>query len=394
MRILFLTTQLPYPPQSGGLIKSWNLVDHWSKKHELLLIHPLKNGDSDYLEEFKTKVTLKEHFYVPLDRSRTPFNLLRSYLKHASLNVYRNFHQSIKEKVQALSTSVDIIFLDHYELGQYIPGSYMGKVVLHEHNAEFIMWKRLAELEKNPIKKLLLNIESGRILKAEKTYAGRADLVLAAPNDIDELCSQGVDRKKMRKTYHLGEDFMLDAAPMQFEKTKKSLLYIGTLTWEANVDGLIWFIDNCWTELRSRNPDLILSIVGKNPDERIIQLAEDNEGIELRGFVRDLEDCYPIHRVFIVPLRFGSGIKVKILNALYRGIPTVTTAIGTEGLETIDGKHLFECTGAEDFIDKVDVLLKDKELWRSMSDASRELSRKYTWKSLLAEHDSQLESLI
>lgn len=393
MRILFLSTQLPYPPKSGGLIKSWNLVEHLSKHHDVVLIHPYKNDEVKHSDEFRTKINLADHFAVPIGTERSAMNLIKSYLGHASLNVFRNYHRDIQEKVDDWSQTADIIFVDHYEMGQYVPLDFLGKVVLHQHNAEFVMWKRLGELEMNPIKKMVLNLESKRILEAEKKYCRRADLILAAPNDIDELASKGVDRSKMEKTYHLGEDFMLEKPDMQFNETKKALLYIGTLTWEANVDGLLWFFENCWNRLRQMHSDLTLTIVGKNPDARILRATESLEGIHFTGFVEDLEDCYPTHRVFIVPLRFGSGIKVKILNALYRGIPTVTSSIGTEGLDAEDGIHIYESSVPMEYCNRIDELLTNKEKWTEIRDASRALSKQYTWKSLLAAHDAQLAKL-
>lgn len=394
MRILFLSTQLPFPPKSGGVIKSWNLVHHWSQKYDLRLIHPLKNNEADHLPEFKEKIDLEDHFHVPVHVDRTGLNLIRSYLGHASLNVFRNYDKRIAQKVEEWAQDSDIIFVDHYEMGQYIPAGHKGKVVLHEHNAEFIMWKRLAEIEKNPFKKLILEIESKRILKAEKKYADRADLILAAPNDIEELSAQGIDSSKMEKTYHLGEDFLLEKPDMEFGETSKALLYVGTLSWEANIDGLIWFIDKCWESLEAKNEGLQLTIVGKNPDKRILKAANGKSGISFSGFVEDLEECYPLHRVFIVPLRFGSGIKVKILNALYRGIPTVTTAIGTEGLDIVDGQHIYECNGVQEFVSRTHELLNEETSWSRLSRESRILSRDYTWDKLLQSHDEQLEGLL
>ncbi|NNC82914.1 MAG: glycosyltransferase [Flavobacteriales bacterium] len=393
MHILFLTTQLPYPPKSGGLIKSWNLLRHWCAHHQVSLIHPLKNDEHLHVEELKGKLDLEHHFAVPVDRPRTALNLLKSYLGHASLNVYRNYDARIKAEVRGIAPKTDLIFIDHYEMGQYIPESYTGKVVLHEHNAEFIMWQRLAELQSNPLKRAILERESARILKAEKRYASRADQVWCAPNDAQELTKQGVSLHKIRFTYHLGEDEMLEAAAIDIDETELSLLYVGTLSWEANVDGLLWFLQDCWSSLKVKHPELRLDIVGKSPDKRLLQAAEVHADIHFHGFIDDVVSLYQKSRVFIVPLRFGSGIKVKVLNALYRGIPLVTTDIGTEGLDTVSGQHLFEASEAEDFIEHTSQLLTDHNLWERMRDNARSLASRYTWAQLLNEHDGHLEEL-
>lgn len=394
MRILFLTTQLPYPPKSGGLIKSWRLLQHWSSVHELSLVHPLKEVDQEHIEEFKKEgLPLKMHFYDKVIIGRNAFSLVKSYLGHKSLNIYRNHSSVLSKKIEDILPQIDLVFVDHYELGQYIPASYMGKVVLHEHNAEYVMWSRLAELENNPLKKLLLKVESKRIAKAEKAYAKRADQVWAAPNDCKELTAIGIAAEKLRKTYHLGEDFMIDSPDIVFTDTEKRILFIGTLTWEANVDGLLWFLRTVWPELK-KDKEVNLDIIGKNPDPRLIALAEKDPQVNFLGFIDDLEPYYNRSRVFIVPLRFGSGIKVKLLNALYRGLPTVTTEIGIEGLEVQDGVDLFQANEPELFSKQVGRLLNDKAKWTEMRNSARVKGKVYTWKKLLADHDGHLKELL
>jgi len=394
MRILFLTTQLPYPPISGGVIKSWRLVEHWYNTAQVKVICPLKTSDVDHVKDLRFKLPGLE-LYCPFhDRPRNPFNLFKSYFLSPTLNAYRNKNSAIQEKVRDWSTECDIIFVDHYEMGQYIPHQCQAKVVLHEHNAEFIMWQRMAEIEKNPLIKLILMIEAFRIKKAELRFAKLSDLILAAPNDLDELKKIGVDAYKCQPTYHLGDDFMLKYSDIQFDQTEEALLFIGTLTWEANIDGLLWFLSKVWPLLLKKLPNLKFYIVGKNPDKRIVKSVSGFPNIILTGFVEDLEPYYQKSRVFVIPLRFGSGIKVKLLNALYRGIPSVTTAIGIEGLQIEKGKHLFSTENPAEHAHAVLTLMQQKGIWENMRDAARNKARYYTYDHLLAKHDEELAKLI
>lgn len=392
MKILFLTTQLPYPPFSGGVIKTWNLVKHWSS-NDLMLVCALKEGEENHMAEFQEKVPNVKLFTIPFDRKRTPLNLLRSYFTAPSLNVFRNYNKQLDEKVKEWAPQCDLIFVDHYEMGQYVHKSFGKPVVLHEHNAEFVMWERLAEIENNPIKKALIKLEAGRIKRAEKMYAEDASIVFAAPNDIDELAKIGVDRDKLKPTYHLGEDFLLERPDLEFDQTEKALLFVGTLTWEANVDGLIWFLDEIYPLVLKNHPDIHFYIVGKNPDQRLISRAQKFDSVELTGFVEDLEPYFKKARAFVIPLRFGSGIKVKLLNAMYRGIPIVTTPIGTEGLEVVSGRDLF-CTQSEkEQGAAITTLIESKSKWESLRNHSREIAKNYTWKKLLSDHDEVINSL-
>ena len=318
---------------------------------------------------------------------------MMSYLGHRTLNVFRNYSRDFRDKVSEVIQSYDVLFLDHYEMGQYIPDDCSIPVIFHEHNAEYMMWSRLAEIEQNPIKRSVIQLEAFRIKKAESAYAERATQIWAAPNDQIELKKLGIEVEKMVTTYHLGEDDMLDAPELKFQETERRILFIGTLTWEANIDGLLWFIENVWPIIE-KDRTIHFDIIGKNPDERLLNFAKGKERIHFHGFVEELESFYKRSRVFIVPLRFGSGIKVKLLNAMYRGLPTVTTEIGTEGLDIREGDEIFQTHKAETYAEKVLLLMNDEPVWSSMSKNSRRKARRYSWKELLDEHDKSLEQLM
>ncbi|MBL0287827.1 MAG: glycosyltransferase [Bacteroidetes bacterium] len=393
-KLLFLTPQLPYPPVSGGVIKSWKLIEFLSEKYEVYLASFLKNNDQEHLEEFHAKISLFGSFYIPLNIPRTPFNLIKSNLQAIPLNLYRNKCSKFKGGIQNALMFADIIFVDHYEMYQYVPKEFLGKKVLHQHNCEYLMWDRFAALEKNAIKKLALTNQAFWIKRYEKKICKHADIVLAAPNDEEELIKIGANPKKFRETFHLGDESLLDLPELQFLKTENSIFYCGTLTWEANVDGLIWFINSGWKPLKEKYPDLKFYITGKNPDNRIVNAIKENQakGIELTGFVDDLDIYFQKSKVFISPLRFGSGIKVKVMNALYRGIPTVTTSVGAEGLAVKSGDQIFISDNMADFIHQISLLIEDELLWNQFKLNSRALAKeKYTWDNVLKIVENAIE---
>jgi len=395
LQFVFLSTQLPFPPKSGGLIKSWRLLKHLSFYHDIHVVCCLKGDDNKHLESFKSSMKLASCTAVEIQMERTPLNLVRSYLLADSLNVFRSKSTIVKNAVLKLVEHADLLIVDHYEMGQYIPLQMKAKCILHQHNAEYVMWKRFSELETNLLKKSILKIESRRIALAERKYAELADLIWAAPNDIIELEKIGIPRDKMKVTYHLGEDEMLQWPEMQFDQTECTVLFVGTLTWEANIDGLLWFINNCWVKITNEVPQVKFKIVGRNPDERLVKLASSFENIFLLGFVDSLELVYSSSRVFITPLRFGSGIKVKVLNALYRGIPLVTTEIGVEGIDAENGIHLyFTDQDPIEFGNCVIALLENKYIWKQMSEKARILGTKYTWQKLIGEHQKEIDDLL
>lgn len=391
-KLLFLTPTLPYPPVSGGVIKSYKVVRFLCEKYQVTVACLLKNEDKAYKAEFQQQVNLNGMMALELNIPRNAKNFLISNLQNIPLNLYRNKSKTLKEKIAAIAEEFDIIFCDHYVMFQYIPNHFTGKIVLHQHNCEYLIWKRYAGIETNTIKRLALLNQAYRIKKYEQEICKKAHTILAAPNDTEELVKIGADRTKFYETYHLGDDTLLEEPDIIYEETEIALLYIGTLSWEANIDGLIWFYESVWEDVKKKHPSIKWYIIGKHADERIKAFAAKDHQIILTGFVEDVLPYFRKCRVFITPLRFGSGIKVKVVNALYRGIPCVTTSIGTEGLKTIDEEHILCKNKEQDFANGIDKLLTDKLSWEKLSKNSRALARQYyTWEAVLNNIERSIE---
>mgnify|MGYP000170982751 CR=1 FL=1 len=383
-RLLFLTPQLPHPPISGGVIKSRKLVDHLASRHEVRLFTLLKGNDACSVDEFRASVPLEQFQAVPIHIPRSAGNLIRSLWTGVPLSVYRNRSSEMRSLIEESLDLADVVFVDHFLMFQYLPEACRGRVVLHQHNAEYVMWQRFAALEKRPLHKLAVWMEARRVRNYEFRIGNKADAILAAPNDIEALVALGLPRDKFILTLHLGDESLLDLPDIEFSRTACRLLYVGSLGWEANRDGLIWFLRYVWPELKRSHVDLTLTIIGPQAGQQLTLVAEKLEGVELLGFVDDLEPYYERSRVFIAPIRFGSGIKVKVVNALYRGIPVSSTSIGVEGLDVQPGRDLFVADDVGTMVEHIGILLTDKARWTQMRDACRTLMReKYTWRETL-----------
>jgi glycosyltransferase involved in cell wall biosynthesis len=392
-KILLLTIHLPYPTNHGAsLFNTYKLATYLNQHHDLFFATFLKWGSDKYEKEFLQQSGIKNYYFEKLDVPRTPANLLRSYAKGMTLNVFRSYSKTFADKIASIADQFDVILVDHYEAYQYIPASYKGKKILRVHNAEYILWERYAAQERNPLQKLVVGLEARRIKAAERRYCADAHVVLGADNDNRNLEPDEARRKaKYVEWLHLGDDNQIDLPLPEFRNLGNNLIYVGTLTWEPNIDGLVWFISQGWNKLRARHPDLKLYIIGKDPDPRVKALGEAYPGVEVTGFVRDLEDYFPRCKVNLIPLRFGSGIKVKTINGLCRGIPVVTTSIGVEGLGLSDGKACYIADDIDGLCDYVTLLLKDEKVWQKISYNARVVSReRFTWNALFRILDSVL----
>lgn len=391
-KLLFISPELPYPPQSGGKVKSLKLLQAMAERYDVTWVSPLKQDDGLHLASFTDLSPCEKHLVVPLDVPRNAVQLARSYLDGRPLNVRRTLDEGLRDRVASIAAGYDVIFLDHYEVFPYLPDDFPGMVVYHAHNAYFKIWERYASLPGNPAMRLAARLEAGRVRRYEARVASRADLVFAAPNDGRELVAAGVDARRIADTYHLGDEAHLALPELRFEETAKKLMYVGFLGWEPNVQGLLWFIEQVWPQLLARHPELRFDIVGKNPDQRLREAVAAHPAINLTGYVADLDSVYRDSRVSVAPLLFGSGMKVKVLDAMARGIPTVTTRVGAEGIDVENGRELLVEDDPLRMAECIDALLGDRALWERLQAGSRQLIRdRYTWSRLFANMHMEMD---
>ena len=392
-KVLFLTHQPPYPPVSGGSIKRWKLIEYLSRNHSLGLALFYQEPELACRDEVSFLLELNHFHAERLVKKRNLANLIKSSLRGMSLSLYRAYSPSFKQHIATIAGDYDILFLDSYLMFQYVPEQYAGRVVLHAHNAEHVIWRQYARLEKNVLKRALVLGEARKIMNYERRICSRAHAVLAAPGDREHLEKIGVAAGLFHETLHLGDASLLGLRDVEFDETEVALLSIGTLGWAPNDDGLVWFISHAWNRLKLQHPQLRFYIVGAGPSPRLLKLCAQNKDIVLTGFVEGLEKYYAKCRVFVAPLRFGGGMKVKVVNALYRGIPVVTTPTGAESLEVADMQHLAVAQTMEKMVQDCHTLLCDKTIWQRLRDNSRKLAaQQYTWQRVFANLEKALHA--
>ena len=394
-RLVFITNQLPYPPQSGGVIKSWRLLSFLAGRFDVEVISPLKGDDALHVGELQAALPAVKICAAPVERPRTALNFLRSLIAAPTLNAYRTANRELHITAAKAISTADLVLVDHLEAFPYVPKDTAIPVVLHQHNAEFAMWERSRAVAGNWSQRVVLSLEAARVKRFEVYACRRATMVLAAPNDQHELALAGVPLDRFKTTFHLGDDGGLAAPPLQYGDAGDNLLYVGTLSWPANSDGLIWFLAEVWPLLRAARPAITLDILGRGADDRLKAAVAKAGGATIHGFVDDIEPFYRKSRVFIAPLRFGSGTKVKVLTALYRGLPCVTTSYGTEGLDLVPGTEVLVADDAAGTAAHILALLSDRSKWELLRDASRQkAAHTYSWNLMLENHVRDLLGLI
>ena len=379
--LLFVTTELPWPSDSGGRIKTFRLVQFLSSHFDVNLVCAHGSEDGKTLGTLREKSGVKSVQVFGVFRKRSAFNWFMAVMQFPTFNSFRVYSKRLESMLKWGIQKSDIVIIDHLEMFEMIDVKMVPKVIYHSHNAEFKLWRDYAKLGRNPVVKWLLEWEAKRVKLFERWVIKTSQFTFMAPNDSELAKTElGIKEEKFNLTYHLGNDDLLQGETVNLKQSKKQIFYSGTLSWTPNADGIDWFIDNCWPKVIQSHPDAELVICGKGADQKLKNKLLNTSNVYFKGFVDDLEPLMSESRCAIVPLRFGSGMKIKTFDAMYKGLPIVSTSIGAEGIEVENGKHLLIANDPETFSIQVIQILEDDILATTLAENSRRLAQdKYTY---------------
>jgi glycosyltransferase involved in cell wall biosynthesis len=367
VRLLFLTPRPLDEPRSGGTIKSAALLAHLERRHRVdvaAFIAPGRGWDR------RGRTAL-----VELDDGRTVGRLLASYARRVPISIERNRSAAMARLVAGAlaDTAYDAVFVDGWLMAQYLPDGFRGRTLLHQHNAEHVMWDRHADLERSPLRRVAVRLEAGRVLRYEARIVRRFDVVFAVSEpDRDALLAIGAP-PPVPLLPNVPAEGLLER-PALGPLREPVLLTIATLSWPPNAEGLFRFLRDGFPRLRRELPDARLIVGGAGAPPALSTLAASTPGVHLVGEVHDDEPLYSRARLFVDVGLGGAGTRVKLLNAFARGLPAAGTPDAVEGLEAVPGEHVVVLDPAGTLEPMIEVLTDDGT-WRRLSERSRELVR-------------------
>lgn len=395
--LLFVTTELPYPPDSGGRIKTFRLLQFLSLHFNVKLICAFGGKRKKAVQGLKEAIPRLSHMQAfDNHQPRTAINFFVALMTAPSFNAFRIYSKELENMVKWSASTSDVVMVDHAETIDVVPEEFKGKVIYHSHNAEYKLWSDFATMRGTFITKWMLDWEASRVKQLERYAIKRSTFTFAAPNDQESLMAElGIEASKFKTTYHLGNDALLDLAPIDLKSNKKEIFYAGTLSWEPNRDGIQWFIEQCWPAIIQQEPEAVLNVCGGGADEALVKLMNKTAGVNALGFVDDLDSIMQKSRCAIVPLRFGSGMKIKTFDALYRGLPLITTGIGAEGIALENKKHAYLVNESNAFAETVISVLNETENATTVRDQGRLLCREeYSYDSMLNRMLADIRSIL
>ena len=393
MKLLFLTPQLPYPPHQGTTIRNFNIIKHLAPRHEITLISfgtPNELANAESLRALCKRIEIAPYpTRTMMQRAITTFTSMQPDM---ALRLKSDTMHSMVERILQQET-FDVIQVEGIEMARYIAplATRQSPVVFDDHNAEYVLQRTAFESDVRRFTRLHAALYSfiqwKKLERYERSVCLRANHV-AACSDTDANAIQALIPNLPSQVSIIPNGVDTDFFVPSNEVCAKplaglGLVYAGKMDFRPNIDAMLWFCDDILPRVRAEIPLAHLTIVGQKPAPKISALKE-RPGIEVTGWVDDTRPFVADAAVYVVPLRMGSGTRLKVLEAMAMGKAIVSTSRGIEGIDLIQGRDAIIADSPNEFASQVIALLRDPERRRDLGRHARALvESKYDWRQIV-----------
>lgn len=367
MRVLIISHQFPNPLYGGG-VYLFDLIRWLARDHEVFLLTRGRPEDARFLPRIQPYCREIAVFRSSDSPAGKLYNKIRYWHLHPA-NLFYWFEPRVADVANSLihNHGIDIVQFEFTSSGQYLAHIDHRVKVLREHDVSFCTEAARLRVAKGLPGRLWHYCRYRAMLSFELDICRRADLVVAL-SEPDRAALQtrlpsldvrvipcGVDCSRFAGTRRPGQ--------------ARSMLFVGNFRHRPNVDGMLYFARKVLPHILQREPSAVLNVVGANATDEIKRLATST--INLIGSVDDVSPLLATARVFVAPLTWGGGMKVKILEAMAAGVPVVTTSIGAYGIGLVPGEHALVADDPIGFADHTVEVLSNPELGRRLGEAGR-----------------------
>ena len=399
MRLLFLTPQFPYPPHKGTTLRNYNMIAGLASRHTIDLLsfaddpvtsqpsHPKTGIVSSPLDQLCRRIAT-----VQLPRRATSRRALDTLLSPWPDMGLRLWSPEFRQQLAAWlrDGAYDVIQVEGLELARYALNSDrgQGRIVFDDHNAEYLLQKRIAEAEIAArgwnAGAVYSSIQWRKLRRFERRVCQQADRVVCV-SEADAGAVQQLDPALQPHVIPNGVDteFYRREAVTPLELPPHSLIFTGTMDFRPNVDAMLWFAQDVLPLVKRDVPDVHLYIVGQRPHMRLDVLRVD-PAITITGAVEDTRPYTCAAEVYVVPLRMGGGTRLKLLEALALQTPIVSTTLGAEGFPVTSGQELLLADEPLGFARAIVELLADRDRAQALGTAGRVFAvDHYDWRQIV-----------
>jgi glycosyltransferase involved in cell wall biosynthesis len=408
VRVLWVKAGKLLPVDTGGKIRSFNILRRLAKDHELTLISYYGGRrDPDYEAALPQQFPQSQIVYTAAadsDGLRGVLDYLYRLPRFAPYSVSKFTHRSVRKLIarQLSGGQFDVAICDFLAASlnftlNFTPNftlNYPKKLpipcVLFQHNVESSLWQRMATTESHPLRKLAYALESARMSRYERRTLARFHHIIAVSEH---------DRQQMLEmcpaceitVVPTGVDIQQFPVGPPSSATPPRIVFTGSMDWEPNVDAVEYFCGQIWPRILAEFPDAIFQIVGRNPFAKVQRLASPS--VQVTGTVPSVTDYLRDATVVVVPLRIGGGTRLKIYEAMAMGKALVSTSIGAEGLSFENGRDLLLADDASSFGDAILLLLRDAQVRRKFEQAAVQLAAQFDWSVVAGQFAEVLQKI-
>lgn len=378
-RVLMVTSRLPWPPTEGHQLRSWHVLRALSQRHEVTLLSCLRPEEAGIAQDGPPSIVARFVTHPLRQGALSTARAVASGLAGPQpYVVHRYADAGLQERVGELARQADLVHFDMLPLmacADRVPRDV--PVVYNAHNVEHVLLRARGDSESRPLHRAFLRNQIDRLNRFEESACRRADLVLAcSEQDREQIAAMGAHEAV---TVPNGVD--LDSNRPGTREEDGSLVFVGQMGWFPNRDGIDWFLAEVFPRVLVERPGVRFTLVGKSHGLAIPDAVAGN--VDVTGFVEDLRPLLQRASVYVVPLRMGSGTRLKVLEAMAFGKAIVTTSIGSEGIALDDGIHAAFADDASSFAERILALLDDREQRAMLGREARRLAEaRYGWNAI------------
>jgi glycosyltransferase involved in cell wall biosynthesis len=398
VNILFLSTRLTYPPFGGHFQRTFNIVKHLSKTHNVFYVSFYKKNLSDTQKyEYRSEMAkyCKEcySFDIPLEKSKICLILtvVRSIFSQKPFIAFKYKTVEMEQCITDIlkNNTIDYVHYDMLPLAEYIPITTGIKNVLTEHNIEYYRYMRWIPYERNIPKKLYIMHQYKNLKKYEEETVDKFGKCIVM-SEYDKKILAATAQSTSFYVIPNGTDTQY-FKPLPEHEESDTVVWAGGMSMWPNRDAVTYFMDEIFPLILKEKPGVKFHVIGNEPP-RILFDSKYKSNVIAYGFVEDIRPIIAKAAVYVAPIRIGSGTKLKILDAMAMGKAIVTTSVGAEGIEVQNNRELSICDTPNDFATRVLMLLGNQSLAREFSRKARKTAEDvYEWDKILMRLDKVYE---
>jgi len=384
LKVLVIDEEVPYPPDAGKRIRTWNLLKSLAQRHHVHLLCYGREQDSSSIALRSAGIVL--HLVDPLQGSkgfwlyiRLLANLFSPYPFSVTKHYSRRFRVAFNKLLK--SGPWDLIHCEWTPYARFISSRPITPTVIATHNVESQIWKRRAQCSAHFFERIFFRLQAAKMLWFERCALRRATAVTAVTDaDAETMRKWGVRAVTVVPN---GVDLPTYLAIDDQSEDENQILSVASLDWFPNADALEYFVGEIFPSIRKAQPKSVFRIVGRRPPESLKARLSTMPGIDFVGEVKDVRPYLDRAAVVVVPLRIGGGSRLKILEALAAGKAVVSTSIGAEGLGLNPGKDVLIADSPQDFARSVIELLLRKGARQELGVNGRKVvTERYGWNEI------------